>query len=48
MVFIPFKQERHNAMVGFLMIVIALLFVLYRGYSLVQSTRSFWDAFVID
>ena len=48
MVFIPLKQEKYNAMIGFLMIVIALLFVLYMGYSLVQSTRSFWDAFVID
>lgn len=47
MIFIPFKQDRYNALVGLLMIVIALLFVLYMGHSLVQATRSFWDAFMV-
>ena len=48
MVFIPFKQEKQNAVVGVLMIVIALLFVFYMGYSLVQATRSFWETFLLD
>ena len=39
MVSVQFKQERHNALVSFLMIVIAVLFLLYMGSSLVNSTR---------
>ena len=31
MVSVQFKQEKHNALVSFLMIVIAVLFLLYMG-----------------
>lgn len=41
MVSVQFKQEKHNALVSFLMIVIAVLFLLYMGSSLVHSTRTF-------
>ena len=43
MVSVQFKQEKHNALVSFLMIVIAVLFLLYMGSSLVNSTRTFWE-----
>lgn len=36
MVSVQFKQEKHNALVSFLMIVIAVLFLLYMGSSLVN------------
>lgn len=45
MVSVPFKEEKHNVLIGFLMIVIAILFILYMGSSLVQSTRVFWESF---
>lgn len=48
MVSIGFEQERHNALVSFLMIVIALLFLLYMGSSLVHSTRTFWDGYSLE
>ncbi len=41
MVSVQFKQEKHNALVSFLMIVIAVSFLLYMGSSLVNSTRTF-------
>lgn len=48
MVSIEFKQERHNAVIGFLMIVIAVLFLLYMGSSLVHSTKAFWEDYSIE
>ena len=45
MVSVPFKEEKHNVLIGFLMIVIAILFILYMGRSLVHSTQAFWEAF---
>ena len=45
MVSVQFKQERHNALVSFLMIVIAVLFLLYMGSSLVNSTGLFGKLF---
>lgn len=42
MVSVELKQEKHNALVSFLMIVIAILFLLYMGSSLVHSTKAFW------
>lgn len=36
MVSIEIKQEKHNALISFLMIVIAVLFILYMGSSLVS------------
>lgn len=43
MVSIQIKKERHNAFVSFLMIIIAILFLLYMGSSLVHATRDFWE-----
>ena len=48
MVSVQFKQEKHNALVRFLMIVKALLFLLYIGSSLVNSTRTFWENYSIE
>ncbi len=48
MVSVEFKQEKHNALVGFLMIVIAVLFLLYIGSSLVHSTKTFWENYSIE
>ncbi|WP_294620257.1 hypothetical protein [uncultured Bacteroides sp.] len=48
MVSVQFTQEKHNALVGFLMIVLAVLFLLYMGSSLVHSTRSFWENYSIE
>lgn len=48
MVSVQFKQEKHNALVSFLMIVIAVLFLLYMGSSLVNSTRTFWENYSIE
>ena len=48
MVSIDLKQERLNAFVSFLMIVIALLFLLYMGSSLVRSTKTFWESYSIE
>ena len=48
MVSVQFKQEKHNALVSFLMIVIAVLFLLYMGSSLVHSTRTFWANYSIE
>ena len=42
MVSVEFGQEKFNAFVGFVMIVIALLFLLYMGSSMVDSTREYW------
>lgn len=43
MVFAELKQERHNAFIGLLMLIIAVLFLFYMGSSLVSSTRAFWE-----
>ena len=48
MVSVQFKQEKQNALVSFLMIVIAVLFLLYMGSSLVHSTRTFWENYSIE
>lgn len=48
MVSVQFKQEKHNELVSFLMIVIAVLFLLYMGSSLVNSTRTFWENYSIE
>ena len=48
MVSVELKQEKHNALVSFLMIVIAALFLLYMGSSLVHSTTSFWENYSIE
>lgn len=43
MVSVEYKQEKYNALVSLLMIVIAVLFLLYMGSSLVHSTKTFWE-----
>lgn len=48
MVSIQIKQEKYNALISFLMIVVAVLFLLYMGSSLVRSTRTFWDSCSIE
>lgn len=48
MVSVELKQEKHNALVSFLMIVIAVLFLLYMGSSLVHSTKAFWENYSIE
>ncbi|TWJ11008.1 hypothetical protein JN06_02521 [Bacteroides zoogleoformans] len=48
MVSVGLKQEKHNALVSFLMIVIAILFLLYIGSSLVHSTKTFWENYSIE
>lgn len=48
MVPVEFKQEKHNALVSFLMIVIGLLFLLYMGSSLVHSTKEFWESYSLE
>lgn len=48
MVSIEYKQERYNALIGFLMIIIAVLFLIYMGSSLVHSTKVFWEQYSIE
>lgn len=48
MVSIELKQEKHNALVSILMIVIAVLFLIYMGSSLVHSTKVFWENYSIE
>lgn len=43
MISIDLKPKKLNAFISFLMIVIALLFLLYMGSSLVHSTKIFWN-----
>lgn len=40
-----FRQQRRNALIGFVMIVIAVLFLLYMGTSLVHDTQTFWHSY---
>ncbi len=39
------EDERQNGWVALVMAVIALLFILYMGSSLVTSTREFWTIY---
>ena len=48
MVSVELNQEKHNALVSFLMIVIAALFLFYMGSSLVHSTIAFWENYSIE
>ncbi|EJW99558.1 hypothetical protein EVA_12360 [gut metagenome] len=48
MVSVEFKHEKHNVFISLLMIVIAILFLLYMGSSLIDSTRAFWANCAID
>lgn len=48
MVSLELKQAKYNAFVSFLMIVIAILFIIYMGSSLVNSTKQFWKDYSIE
>lgn len=48
MISVELKRETYNAFVGFLMIVIAVLFLLYMGSSLVRTTRVFWEKYPLE
>lgn len=48
MVSVEYKQEKYNALVSSLMIIIAVLFLLYMGSSLVHSTKVFWENYSIE
>ncbi len=48
MVSIGFREERHNVLVGVLMIVLSLLFLFFMGRSMVHSTHSFWKSSAIE
>ena len=37
-----FKKENHNALVGVIMVIIAVLFICYMISSLVSNTHEFW------
>ncbi len=40
---IPLNESRHNLLIGLLMLVLAVLFLLYMGSSMVRSTKAFWE-----
>ena len=42
MVPIPLNEHRHNLLIGLLMLILAVLFLLYMGSSMVRSTKAFW------
>lgn len=42
MVSVDFNEEKHNALVGLLMIVLAIVFLLYMGSSLVEATHELY------
>ena len=46
MVSIQYNQHLHNAIIGIVMLVIAILFILYMGDSMVDSTREFRNSYV--
>ena len=43
MVSIPLNKNRHNLLIGLLMLILAVLFLLYMGSSMVRSTKAFWE-----
>ena len=48
MVSVPFKQEKYNLRIGLVMIAVAILFLLYMGWSMVHSTHDFWNSCSLD
>lgn len=46
MVSIQYNQNLHNAIIGIVMLVIAILFILYLGDSMVDSTREFRNSYI--
>lgn len=43
MVSIQLNENRHNLLIGVIMAVVAVLFLLYMGSSMVRSTKAFWE-----
>lgn len=44
MVSVDFREERHNVLIGVLMIILSLLFLFFMGRSMVRSTHTFWSS----
>lgn len=42
MVSIQLNENKHNLLIGVIMAVVAVLFLLYMGSSMVRSTKAFW------
>ena len=40
------NQNLHNAVIGIVMLVIAILFILYMGEAMVDSTREFRSSYI--
>lgn len=43
MVSIQLNENRHNLLIGVVMVIVAILFLLYMGSSMVSSTKAFWS-----
>ncbi|HJF91106.1 MAG TPA: hypothetical protein K8W02_01770 [Mediterranea massiliensis] len=43
MVSIQLNENRHNLLIGVIMVILAILFLLYMGSSMVRSTKAFWE-----
>ena len=46
MVSIQYNQNLYNAIIGIVMLVIAILFILYMGDAMVDSTREFRNSYM--
>lgn len=46
MVSVQYNQNLYNAIIGIVMLVIAILFMLYMGDSMVDSTREFRSSYI--
>ena len=46
MVSIQYNQNLRNAVIGIVMLVIAILFILYMGDSMLDSTREFRNSYI--
>ena len=46
MVSVQYNQNLHNVVIGIVMLVIAILFLLYMGDSMVHSTREFRSSYI--
>ena len=42
MVSVDFNEEKHNALIGLIMIILAIVFLLYMGSSLVEATHELY------
>lgn len=46
MLSIQYNQNLRNAVIGIIMLVIAILFILYMGDAMVDSTREFRNSYI--